>query len=146
MKGDTFLLLPTQLVYDSHTSTCWSLVCVTMFICVYSGTSLKGLSELRTQYKNLPIKDKFCSPNGTMLIHFTSERGKPLYNSKNDPEMASPKVSIIKRFHCIYKCLCTAAIHIEGRQAYIPHIEYLNIRWTASCPALFSSCALTMQC
>jgi len=44
----------------------------------YSGTSLKGLSELRMQYKNLPIKDKFCSPNGTkfcspngtMLIHF----------------------------------------------------------------------------
>jgi len=23
------------------------------------------------------------------------------YNSKNDPEMAGPKVSIIKRFHCI---------------------------------------------
>jgi len=40
---------------------------------IYSGTSLKGLSELRTQYKKLPyiiIKDKFCSPNGTMLIHF----------------------------------------------------------------------------
>jgi len=39
---------------------------------LYSGTSLKGLSELRTQYKNLelPIKDKFCSPNDTMLIHF----------------------------------------------------------------------------
>ena len=37
----------------------------------YSGTSLKGLSEFRTQYKkNLPIKDMFCSPNGTMLIHF----------------------------------------------------------------------------
>jgi len=36
----------------------------------YSGTSLKGLSELRTQYKNLPIKEKFCSSNGTMLIHF----------------------------------------------------------------------------
>jgi len=32
---------------------------------------LKELSKLRTQYKkNLPIKDKFCSPNGTMLIHF----------------------------------------------------------------------------
>ena len=36
----------------------------------YSGTSLKGLSELRTQYKKPPIKDKFCSPNGAMLIHF----------------------------------------------------------------------------
>jgi len=36
----------------------------------YSGTSLKGLSELRTYTKNLPIKDKFYSPNGTMLIHF----------------------------------------------------------------------------
>jgi len=37
----------------------------------YSGTSLKGLSVLRTQYKkNLPIKDKFYSPIGTMLIHF----------------------------------------------------------------------------
>jgi len=33
---------------------------------------------------------------------FTSERGKPLYNNKNDPEMASPKVSIIKRFHCTF--------------------------------------------
>jgi len=31
---------------------------------------------------------------------FTSERGKPLYNSKNDPEMAGPKVSIVKRYHC----------------------------------------------
>jgi len=41
---------------------------------VYSGTSLKGLSKLRTQYKKLPIEDKFCSPNGTTLIHFTSER------------------------------------------------------------------------
>jgi len=37
---------------------------------MYSGTSLTGLSELRTQHKNLPIKDKFCSPNGTMPIHF----------------------------------------------------------------------------
>ena len=37
-------------------------------LCTYnSGTYLKGLSKLRT---NLPIKDKFCSPNGTMLIHF----------------------------------------------------------------------------
>ena len=27
-----------------------------------------------------------------MLIHFTSEGGKPLYNSKNDPEMAGPSV------------------------------------------------------
>jgi len=26
--------------------------------------------------------------------------GRLLYNSKNDPEMAGPKVSIIKRFHC----------------------------------------------
>jgi len=26
---------------------------------------------------------------------------KPLYNSKSDPEMAGPKVSIIKRFHCM---------------------------------------------
>jgi len=25
----------------------------------------------------------------------------PLYNSKNDPEMAGPKVSTIKRFHCM---------------------------------------------
>jgi len=33
-----------------------------------------------------------------MLIHFffTSERGKPLYNSKNDSEMAGPKVFIVK--------------------------------------------------
>jgi len=31
---------------------------------------------------------------------FTSERGKPLYYSKNDPKMAGPKMSIIKRFHC----------------------------------------------
>ena len=62
---------------------------------LYSGTSLKGLSKLRTQYKTLPIMDMFCSPNGTMLIHFYSERGKPLYNSNNDPEMAGPKVSII---------------------------------------------------
>jgi len=34
----------------------------------YGGISLKGLFELSTQYKK--IKDKFCSPNGTMLIHF----------------------------------------------------------------------------
>ena len=34
----------------------WGVTC----ICTYSGTSLKGLSKLRTQYKNLPIKDKFC--------------------------------------------------------------------------------------
>jgi len=39
-----------------------------------------------------------------MLIHFTSERGKPLYNSKNDPEMAGPKASIIIRFHCTMLC------------------------------------------
>jgi len=41
----------------------------------YSGTSLKGLRikdtiQKKNQKKKLPIKDKFCSPNGTMLIHF----------------------------------------------------------------------------
>jgi len=38
---------------------------------IYSGTSLKELSELRTHavQKNLPI-NRFCSPNGTMLIPF----------------------------------------------------------------------------
>ena len=43
------------------------LISVLGHIDMYSGTSLKGLSELT---KNLPIKDEFCSPNGTMLIHF----------------------------------------------------------------------------
>jgi len=58
---------------------------------LYNGTSLKGLSLLRTQYKNLPIKDKFCRPNGTMLIHFLPLKEENLYNSNNDPEMAGPK-------------------------------------------------------
>ena len=40
-----------------------------------------------------------------MLIYiFTSERGKPVYNSKNG--MAGPKVSIIKRFHCTSRATC----------------------------------------
>ena len=56
------------------------------------------LKDSPTQYKNLPTKDKFCSPNIIYYI-FNSEREKPLYNSKNDPEMAGPKVSIIKWFH-----------------------------------------------
>jgi len=34
-----------------------------------------------------------------MLIHFYLLKRKPLYNSKNDPEVTGPKVSIIKRFH-----------------------------------------------
>jgi len=41
-----------------------------------------------------------------MLIHFTSERGKPLYNSKNDPEMAGPKVSITEKEVPMYTSVC----------------------------------------
>jgi len=52
-------------------------MCMFNMYTIYSGTSLKGLSELRTQYR------------------------KPLYNSKNDQEMAGPKVTILKRFYCI---------------------------------------------
>ena len=39
-----------------------------------------------------------------MLIPFYLWERKPLYNSKNDPEMAGPQVSIIKRFHCSLDC------------------------------------------
>jgi len=42
-------------------------------------TSLKGLSKLRTQYKNLPIKDKFCSPKWYCANTFLSLKEESLY-------------------------------------------------------------------
>jgi len=61
-----------EAIQDENTELCFIFCSArsVLFFPLYSGTSLKGLSKLRTQYKNLPIKDKFCSPNGTMLICF----------------------------------------------------------------------------
>ena len=50
---------------------------------VYSGTSLKTLRIKDTIHlHDLSIKDKFCGPYRPWQYNFTSERGKPLYNSK----------------------------------------------------------------
>ena len=71
---------------------CW------MLVIQYSGTSLKGLSKLKTQYKKLRTVFQSQWYHANTFLPLKEEN---LYNSKNDPEMAGPKVSIIKRFHCI---------------------------------------------
>ena len=46
------------------------------------------------------IRTKLLVPTGLVNTFFTSERGKPLYYSKNWPKILGPKMSIIERFHC----------------------------------------------
>jgi len=67
---------------------------------VYSGTSLKGLSELRTQYKKPPYLGHVLQSHWYHANTFLPLIEENLYITAKLTQ--KPKVLIIKRFHSIY--------------------------------------------
>ena len=67
-----------------------------MYTCVSLTCTVEPLIKDTLNKGHLCIKTLSNAPTYIVAIHFTSERGQPLYNGQNDP------VSVIQRFHCIY--------------------------------------------
>ena len=84
---DVFIICSTRILQE------WSFRRKLKLLVVYSGTSNKGHSVLRTKYKKKPLhKGQISCPQMTTLLYFQCIINNSL---KKDKKIAGPKVSFI---------------------------------------------------